>query len=262
MNFKITARTSALYATICVAAVFATYSPSADAQACSAADDRIRTQYQEASLNALMSGDLDRYRNLQQSLPRELSSSCRSRLDELEPMRTRCTAQEKNEVLGHIDAVVQAAQNNNVMLIFDYMKRLEATVSSQCWLAVNRHTDPRVVRACTGAELDDIASFAGLMMRATREMLSTFNMMPLLQHTQNLIARLSQQCQSAIGQFQQQAQQAQNQSRIYGPSSILDHGGGGLIVYRGRAPAHLLVAWHSDYSFVDRPMDRRVTAIS
>ena len=210
-----------------VAAAFAVYSPTSDAQAWSAADQTLRSHYQEASLSALMSGDLNRYQSLQQSLPDALSSSCRRVLDQLEPMRVACSAQEKNAVLQHYQAIMQAAWSGDVMGIFAYMENLEATVSRECWLASNRHTDSRVQAACTGPELDHVATFTGPVLRATSRMLSTGDIGPVLQLSEQMSAPLSQDCMGALQRLQIERQQGgQSQTRGYGPTNVLDHGGG------------------------------------
>lgn len=211
----------------CVAAAcLAASSAVAHAQGCSTEDDQIRAQYQQASLQALLSGDLTRFASLQESLPGRLSTSCRARLNQLEPMRVKCTAQEKSRVMEGYRAVFAAAQSGNVMRMFDVLEGLEATVSSQCWLAANRQSDPRALSACTASELDHLASFAGPTLRASRILLSTFDPMPLLRLNQQMVAPLSQSCQAALARVQQAAQMAQPQPRSYRPPSVLDHGGG------------------------------------
>lgn len=226
MKLQFARRLSSFALISAATAVIAVYSPTAEAQACSAADDQVRAQYQQASLQALMSGDLSQYRSLQQSLPGALSSPCRTRLDQLEPMRVRCTAQEKSTVLAHYQAIVQAVQNVDLDRVFDVIGNLEATVSRPCWLATNRHTDPQVVNACTVGELDHLAEFAGPILRATRVAMNTLDAGPLIQLTQQLAAPLSQHCYAAIIQNQQKVQQAQNAANAYLPQNVYDHGGG------------------------------------
>jgi hypothetical protein len=203
--------------------------PEATAQTCSAADQQVRSQYESESLRALVTGDLNKYQNLQQSLPHQLSSSCRQILNQMEPMRVKCTAQEKNAVLEHYQAVTEAGFSGDVMRIFAIMENLEATLSKACWDATNRPTDPRVQGACTAEELDHVASFAGPMRRATSRFL-TGDLGSILQLSQQMYAPLSQHCTSVLQRVQQERQQAQNPARQYGSENVLDHGGGTLSV--------------------------------
>ena len=221
------ARTMSSYAIAgVVVAMFTLHPSTAAAQACSSADDQVRGQFQRASLAALSTGNLNGYSRLQESLPGRLSSSCRSQLNRLEPVRVNCTAQEKNEVLQHFQASIQTVLRGDVLQVFAILDDLEASVSGQCWLASMRHTDPRVVNACTGAEMDHMASFASPILRATRAMLTTGDL-SLAQLSLRVLERLSQNCIGALAQLQAEAQQPQNQATASLPG-VLDHGRGGV----------------------------------
>lgn len=225
MSININIKTLSLIA-ICVVitAWIVGYSPTANAQACSASDDQISKINQADSLEALLIGDLNQYLSLQQTLPGKLSSSCRSSLDQREPMRVNCTLQEKNIVLRHYSKVIVAALNEKPSRAISVMLNLEAAVSQQCWLAVNRHIDSRVLNACTAAELDHAASFSGPMFLAAQVALNTGDSTQVLQLTQNLKASLSQYC---IRTIQQVAAEPPVEERSPGmPGNVIYHGGG------------------------------------
>jgi hypothetical protein len=138
-----------------------------------------------------------------------------------------CSAHEIDEVLNHLQAVVQASATLDVMRIIDVWLNLEQTVSSDCWLAANRHVDPRVVNACTVAELDHTASFAGPMLRAARELFRAGDMMSLLDVSNRVFSGLSGSCVYAMQAVQAQAQHQMSQGSPAGTiPSVLDHGGG------------------------------------
>ena len=196
------------------------------AAGCTAMDQQIRTQYHEAAQAALLTGDLERYGQLQQSVAQKVSAGCRTALRQLEPMRVRCTAEEKTTVLEHYRAVMQAAYSMDLMRIFAVMEELEQAVSPQCWHATNRHTDPQVQNACTAAELDHLASFAGPILRATAHALTTEDVGPLIELGQRAMAPLSQTCGYALARLQQAKQSTSQPSRQYEPTNVLDHGGG------------------------------------
>ncbi len=213
--------------TVAVSGICATDVLGTDLPACSPADEEIRSQYAGATQSALVAGNLDRYRQLQRDLPAKLSPPCRKLLDRLEPVRVQCTADEKDEVLGHYQSVMEAAWNGDVMGLLSELQDLEETVSPQCWLATNRHTDPRVQNACSAIELDHMASFAGPILRATSRMLEAGDLGPILQLGQALVAPLSSACSSAVARLQQQVQASSTSpAKRYQPANILDHGGG------------------------------------
>lgn len=218
-------RRNTLDAVIAVMLVFTV--STVDAQTCSQEEAGIRAQYEAASLEALRRGDMNRYRDMKLSLEGELSPSCRRLLDEVEPMRVQCSAQEKELVLQHYSAVFQAAQNLDVMRVIDVMLHLEAEISQQCWVAANRHIDPQVVAACTGRELDHIASFAGPTLRMTRGLLtgSNVDLNAALTLGQGMTAPLSQGCNQALANIQQPPGPAPDPFN-YGPRNVIDHGGG------------------------------------
>ena len=227
MRFQFIARSNRACA-ISVAAALALFlqMPDAISAPCSDADQQIRSRYQAASSDALKAGNLDRFRMLEQSLPGELSAACRRALEQMEPMRARCTADEKVAVLRHYQAIMQAAWSGDVMSIFSYMENLEQVLSPQCWLATNRHIDPNVQRACTPAELDHLASFAGPVVRATARLISSGDFAPLIEIQQAALTPLSQNCGNALVQLQQSKNNRPNQASRYQPENVIDHGGG------------------------------------
>ncbi len=221
-----TSRGAALLAAL--AGIVVLIATPANAQTCSANEVQTRAQYDEAALAALMSGDMYRYRNIKLELDQRLSSECRQLLDLIEPMRVRCSAQEKSAVLQHFHAVFEAAQYADILRVLNVMLNLENSVSQQCWIASNRHIDTRVVSACTGPELDHIASFTGPWLRMTRDLLTGGNVDLGFAFTlgDQITGPLSQQCNHALAVYQQENTPSPTNPGSYGPSSVIDHGGG------------------------------------
>ena len=211
---------------IAAAGAGATHALAQNISACSPTDQELISNYSRATLGALMASDLARYRKLSRELPGKLSPACRTILSQVEPMRVKCTEEEKETVLEHYQAVLQAALGMDAMGALEQMQDLEESLSPPCWLAVNRHVDPRVQNACSAAELDHLATFAGPVLRATAQALSTYDPAPLLQLVQAATALLSPNCTNALARFQQEVQRSPNRARQYEPSNVLDHGGG------------------------------------
>jgi hypothetical protein len=205
---------------------------------CSSSDQKLMASYTEAGIKALLTGNLNRYQSISRELETRLSSSCLAAFARLQPAKTKCSADEKQEIIDHYDSIMKAIWNGEVMRIFPLLDDLEESVSAQCWLALNYPQDSRILQACDSGELAQIASIAGPSNRITQRLLmgdlsQLSNLFGLLQ---NLDARLSESCKVAVVQVQQEAQLKQahiNQqhgssggTRQYQPSQVQDHGGG------------------------------------
>jgi hypothetical protein len=193
--------------------------------ACSSADQQSITSYTKATIAALTASDLPRYRKISRELPGMLSPACQKILNQIEPMRVKCSEAEKESVLQHYKAVFEAVSYMDPMSALARMEDLEDSVSSSCWLAINRHIDPRVTNVCSSKELDHLASFAGPIMRQTQQLLKTLDPAPFLQLVQAVTAPLTKPCLEGLGQLQAiKATQSKAMQNL--PSNVLDHGGG------------------------------------
>lgn len=198
---------------------------------CSTSDQQVLSQDSKASLGALMSGDLKLYQALEQGLPAKLSPSCSSVLAQLQPVRVKCTSEEKRRVLGRYQKAIQAALNVDAMNMIGQMQAMERDVTPACWLAVNRHTDPSVLRACNAKELDHLASMASPALQASKIALTTSDMGPMMKVSQQITAPLSQACGQALMALQPKPQPNPYASpKKQMPGNVIDHGGGNYSV--------------------------------
>jgi hypothetical protein len=193
---------------------------------CSSSDQKLISSYSEAAVEALVAGDLRRYVELSRELEAKLSSDCRAALAQSEPVRGKCSAHEKEVVLSHYEAMMQAARNGDPIRVFRLFENLEESLSPPCWIALNRIQDAGVQRACSSSELNLVASTAGPFMRAAERFLTTGDLSQTLELLQGLNARLSPACGAALAQSQRQAPQAPGSGGEYRPPGVLDHGGG------------------------------------
>ena len=213
-----------------VATLLLIYCMQVNAQTCSTADIEIFQSTNTESVQALLNGDLTQFRTLQREMPSLLSASCRDELNRLQPMRLHCSDTEKNKVLTHLLAATQSGYSGDFVHALDLMIHLEDNVSTDCWLAAMRHTDPKVLNSCSTAELDHMSGLAGPLIRATRNLLETLDFTELLNLTQQGLAPISQGCQYALAEFQQKQNQqlpnGGNSPGSYRPNNVYDHGGG------------------------------------
>jgi hypothetical protein len=205
--------------------------------ACSASDRALMTAVASDQVEALASGDLDRYAQLSRGVEASLSAACRRALDKLSPARVKCSAEEKQQLLSGMQALMEAVNAGDLMRTLQMAGDLEASVSPSCWIAMNRPQEPALQRGCTSSELDAIAGMVGPTCRATAAFLATGDLEAFLQTVQELqsqvTAALSAKCMSAVMQVQQ-AQVARqpppgppSPSRPSDPPSFVhDHGNG------------------------------------
>lgn len=204
---------------------------------CSAADRKFITTYSSAAVQALVQGNLERSTALAQELERKLSPRCLVELAELQPMRTKCSTQEKKLVLSGYEEVIEATLSADIARIFDRLEELEASISEECWIAVNYPQEAGVRQACSSSELTTIASAATPSRKAFKAAMVTGDLSQIYQVLQLLSAALSQDCQTALTQAQAKAQAIQNKRYpTYGsarpamPDIIQDHGNGTYVM--------------------------------
>ncbi len=196
---------------------------------CSSTDQKRVDQYTDAAVNALVNGNLARFDGLTREIESGLSKTCRAALDREQPIRVRCTADERKLVLQYYDAILLSILNMDLESYFDSYENLEGSVSSACWLALNQHDDPRIRRACSAGELDLMASYAGPVLRATKQVLLTGDLSEILQLSQQLTSQLSSKCYTTVAQVQQEKQVPKNNQpagNLQRPPRVYDHGGG------------------------------------
>lgn len=197
---------------------------------CSSADLERSKVYTSAAVKALLQEDnAARFVALLREMESGLSKACRAALNREQPVRVRCTADERELVLQHYHGIIAAALVGNMQRLFALFENLEASLSRTCWLAANQHDDPRVRKICSAAELDMMASYVGPATRATQRAMMTGDISQLFQLVQEMTAKLSPECSQAVDQAQKKKTPPPKPSKT--PMTlpgVNDHGGGTL----------------------------------
>jgi hypothetical protein len=199
---------------------------------CSSADQARYTNYSERAVNALLKEqDVETFIGLMHEMDSGLSGSCRAALEREQPARVRCTHEERKLLLQHQYAIIVAALQGNALKIWSLLEHLEASVSSACWLAINRPDDRRVQQRCSDNELGIIASYAGPLNRATERVLRRYqqtgnlDLSDFINIAQQRQAQLSQACNNALSQTGPGPNEPSTPPKL---GNIIDHGGGTL----------------------------------
>ena len=161
-----------------------------------------------------------------------LSVPCRAAVEREQPMRTRCSADERILVLKGSQLMVASAAAGNLEGVFVTFFKLDELLSQECWIAVNRPEHPYIRASCTGPELDRIASYAAPVMKATYNVLAMGDLLSLLVVVQEIQSKLSPACATAVQRAQQEGTfgQAPRSGRPTPLPGVYDHGGGTLSV--------------------------------
>lgn len=206
----------------------------AEQSGCSASDQKLISTYSSAAVEALVAGNLERSIALSQQLDQKLSPGCLKELARSEPVRSNCSVDEKKIALTHYEGVIEATLRSNIARVFALLDDLEQSLSQKCWIAVNYPQDAEVQQACSSSELTLIASAAGPARQALKRAMMTGDVSDTFQLLQQLSARLSGDCQTALAQAQAKAQQKQQypggSPRPQMPDAIQDHGNGTYVM--------------------------------
>jgi len=192
---------------------------------CSGADQDRNASFTRFSVEAVMRGDAQRAVSLMREMETGLSPGCRAALDRQQPARVLCTANERNLILDHYQGMIGAAFKQDIQRVFELFDGMEASVSSQCWLAVNQSTDPDILQACSADELDTMASFAGPIVRSTRSAVVSGDLSQMVQVLEDLQRRLSPSCNQGLAKAAQRNPPPAAGSPPRLPS-VEDHGNG------------------------------------
>lgn len=186
---------------------------------------RIVSQTQAAN-EAIAAGNLQRYVQANQAMKAQAPANCRQYLDRLQPMATRCTAQEKHLAVEAIKTMMRAVSAVDVQGFFGTYTNLERAVTPRCFVGINMHSKPDVVSNCTAVELESLAALAGPIMRATQRALETGDNSGLFQ-VLGAMPALSSECAGAIQRnTPRPPPQRQARPRPSAPGGVIDHGNG------------------------------------
>lgn len=182
-----------------------------------------RTQEADAAMRA---GSLERYLQLMRSSSAKAPADCRPVLDRLQPMVTRCTAEERRVALEAFGAMIGAAGRNDWRGMLAGYEALEQAVTPRCWIATNQRTEIDVVANCSPAELEGLASLAGPMIRATGRAVDSGDVSGLLQ-VLGAMPAFTPQCGAAIQRHAPPTSgPAGSPPRPRAPGGVNDHGNG------------------------------------
>lgn len=196
---------------------------------CSAADQQRAEARAARAMEALLEGDAERFVRLSRAADAALPPACRAAAARRQPAMFKCTREERKTTLSRYTEMMNAALSGDLQRYFVLVQDLENSLSPDCWIAVNRHQDSRVVEACSDRELDTMAAATRAVMRAMEQAISTGDFAPMIQIAQRATSDLSPECSASIVAFQQRMQQmpgpmpAASQMRM---PSVMDHGGG------------------------------------
>jgi len=163
---------------------------------------------------ALLRGENDKAVDLTRAMDVGLSQACRAALDQDQPVRVRCSLDERKVAVRQLAAMMAAGFRNDRREFFASFRGLEASVSSDCWLAINQTEDPRLRQACSASDLDVMASFAGPFGRVAEramararpgEVPDTTELEPLLEEE---YSKVSRKCQLAWDRIAEEALKA------------------------------------------------------
>lgn len=210
---------------------------------CTEADNTRVAQYVDRQTQALVNGDTARFIALTNQMEDGFSKSCRTALNREQPVRTRCSANERGLAVVQIQTIFLSVLAGDLETAFLAFAQLEKAVSWDCWLALNQSDKPQVRASCSASELDYMAAQAGPMVSAVRSKLETDDDDPMEQVLQNIAGSVSPRCWSALeavaAQLQeelerelllQQQMERQQQMKKYSTPMplprVFDHGGG------------------------------------
>lgn len=209
---------------------WASFAPRALAQACSADEAQAIVSRTLAANAAARQGQLEGFVAAMKALPSQVPPGCRGLLERLQPMASRCNAEEKGRALNAFAVIVSAAAAGDLRRLMDAYDGLERSVGRRCWIAVNMRTEPEVVARCTPAELEGLAAQAAPVLRATMRALGSGDMSGLMQAMGGL-PQFSPPCAAAIQRHSQQPRAgAGGRPAVGAPASVNDHGNGTLSV--------------------------------
>jgi hypothetical protein len=178
---------------------------------CSSADQQRYSKYRGFIEQALLRGENGKAIDLSRDMDVGLSRACRAALDRDQPVRVRCSLNERKVTLQQLTAMMAAGFQNDRKKFFASFKDLEASVSSDCWLSINQTGDPRLRQACSASDLDVMASYAGPFGRVAEraiararpgEVPDTTELEPLLEEE---YSKVSRKCQLAWDRIAEEA---------------------------------------------------------
>lgn len=172
---------------------------------------------------AIRAGNLEQYMQAMRTSNAQVPADCRPVLDRLQPMATRCTAEEKRLAMDTFAVMMRAAPLGDVRRMLAAYDRLERAVTPRCWIGINLRNEPDVVSNCRPAELEGLAALAGPAMRATGRAVETGDVSGLMQVLTAMPA-FSPACNAAIARnTPRQPPQAKG---LAAPGGVNDHGNG------------------------------------
>jgi hypothetical protein len=207
---------------VCLVSVVA---PAAHA-ACTRQDIAGIVSRTNAANAALGAGNLEQYMQAMRATNAQVPADCRPVLDRLQPMATRCTAEEKRLAMDAFAVMMRAAPWGDLRRMLASYDALERAVTPRCWIGINLRTEPDVVSNCSPAELEALAALAGPVFRASAQAVETGDASGVFQALAAMPA-LSQACDAAIARnMPKPSQQQAQRSALPGPGSVNDHGNG------------------------------------
>lgn len=193
---------------------------------CSSADQARYARYIQDAIKGLVEGNTEHYTTSMNQMESGFSKGCRTALDRHQPTRVRCTSHERELVMEQFGQMYTSLGDNYEEYLVLY-EELRESITPACWSAVHRPNDPKIVKACSGAELDLSASYVLPMLRAFQHLLTTNDLSEILQLEQEVHSQRSPACNSAFAAAQPKAPSPHpgSQPRQSLPSAH-DHGGG------------------------------------
>ena len=149
---------------VCLVSVVA---PAAHA-ACTGQDIAGIVSRTNAANAAIRAGNLKQYVQAMRDSNAQVPAECRPVLDRLQPMATRCMAEEKRLAMDAFAIMMRAAPVGDVRRMLAAYDALERAVTPRCWIGINLRNEPDVVSNCSPAELEGLAALAGSMEEARR----------------------------------------------------------------------------------------------
>jgi len=173
---------------------------------------------------AIRAGNLKQYVQAMRDSNAQVPAECRPVLDRLQPMATRCMAEEKRLAMDAFAIMMRAAPVGDVRRMLAAYDALERAVTPRCWIGINLRNEPDVVSNCSPAELEGLAALAGPAMRATGHAFATGDFSALFQVLSALPA-FSPACNAAIAR-NTPPPQAHGRPRLGAPGGVNVHGNG------------------------------------
>ena len=200
-----------------------TLAPAAQA-ACTDADVAAIVARTNAANAAISAGNLDRYVQAMRASNAQVPPDCRPVLDRLQPMATRCTAEERRIAMDAFSVMMGSARTSDWRRMLASYDTLERAVAPRCWIAIILRTEPDVVVNCRPDELEGLAKLAGPAIRATGRVVETGDVSGLMQVLTAMPA-FTPPCAAAIQRHTPQAPSG-SRPRPSAPGSVNDHGNG------------------------------------